>query len=109
MKLCPYCGHANSDQATQCRKCDGPFVVRPVTTTKPQKSLWIGPGRAREIRQKALSAVALGLLLKVYWGGYGFWPVIDYGPWAQIRPWIEPVLLYGGGLGYVLGWVLRVV
>ena len=29
MKLCPYCGYSNYDHATQCRKCDGPFVRRP--------------------------------------------------------------------------------
>jgi hypothetical protein len=58
------------------------------------------------IREKALSAVVIGLLVKVYWGGYGPWPVIDYPPWAQIRPWLEPLLLYGGALGYLMGWVL---
>jgi hypothetical protein len=106
MKLCPYCGYANDDKAIQCRKCDGPFVRRPAPTI-PRKSYWIGPEKARVIRQKALSALVLGLLVKVYWGGYGPWPVIDYPPWAEIRPWLEPLLLYGGGVGYLMGWVLR--
>jgi ribosomal protein L40E len=105
MKLCPYCGYANNDNATQCRKCDGPFVSRPPTTLS-RKSYWIGPGKARRIRDKALTAVVLGLLIKVYWGGYGPWPVIDYAPFAQLRLWLEPLLLYGGGLGYVVGCVL---
>jgi len=51
--------------------------------------------------------VVLGLLVKVYWGGYGPWPVIDYPPLVQVRPWLEPLLLYGGGVGYLVGWVLR--
>jgi hypothetical protein len=105
MKLCPYCGYANNDNATQCRKCDGPFVRRPATYLAP-KSYWVGPGKAREIRDKALAVVVLGLLVKVYWGGYGAWPVIDYPPLAQVRPWLEPLLLYGGGVGYLVGWVL---
>jgi hypothetical protein len=69
----------------------------------------MGPERARAVRQKALVAVVLGLLVKVYWGGYGPWPVIDYAPLAQIRPWLEPLLLYAGVAGYLIGWVLRFV
>jgi hypothetical protein len=61
------------------------------------------------IREKALSAVALGLLVKVYWGGYGPWPVIDYAPLAQIRPWLEPLLLCGGAAGYLVGWMLSIL
>ena len=84
-------------------------MVRRPATTHPRRPHRIGPEKARMIRQKALSAVVLGLLVKVYWGGYGPWPVIDYAPWAQIRPWLEPVLLYGGALGYLVGWVLSSV
>jgi ribosomal protein L40E len=109
MKLCPYCGRANPDQATECRKCEGPFQVRRPSIIKPQKSSWVSPEKARELRQKALSALVLGLMVKVYWGGYGPWPVIDYGPWAGIRSWLEPLLLYSGGAGYLLGWVLAFV
>ena len=108
MKRCPYCGYSNYDNATQCRKCDGPFVSRPVTirhrATLPSKSYWVGPGKARTIREKALAAVVLGLMIKVYWGGYGPWPVIDYPPWAQLRPWLEPLFLYCGAVGYLAGW-----
>jgi len=32
--------------------------------------------------------------------------VIDYPPLVQIRPWLEPLLLYGGAAGYLAGWVL---
>jgi hypothetical protein len=106
MKQCPYCGHANNDNAVQCRKCDGPFVPQPAAT-RSRKLHWIAPEKARAIREKALSAVVLGLLVKVYWGGYGPWPVIDYAPWAQVRPWLESVLIYGGALGYLVGWLLR--
>ena len=105
MKRCPFCGYSNNDNATQCRKCDGPFVRRPAPAISPKPRI-IGSERARLIRQKALTAVVLGLLVKVYWGGYGPWPVIDYPPWAEIRPWLEPLLLYGGALGYLAGWVL---
>ena len=108
MKLCPYCGYSNYDKATQCRKCDAPFVSQ-LTTSLTQKSHWIGPEKARAIRGKALSVVALGLLVKVYWGGRGPWPVIDYPPLAQIRAWLEPLLLYGGGIGYLVGWVLNFI
>jgi hypothetical protein len=31
------------------------------------------------------SKVILGLLLKVYWGGHGPWPVIDYPPSVHVR------------------------
>jgi ribosomal protein L40E len=105
MKLCPYCGYANNDNATQCRKCDGPLAWRPTTYLSP-KSYWIGPEKARRIRDKALAVVVLGLLIKVYWGGYGPWPVIDYAPLAHLRLWLEPLLLYAGGAGYLVGWVL---
>ena len=106
MKLCPCCGYSNSDNATQCRKCDGPFVIRRPETSLFQTPYWIGPEKARGIRNQALAAVVLGLLVKVYWGGYGPWPVIDYPPLVQIRPWLEPLLLYGGAAGYLAGWVL---
>ena len=105
MKLCPYCGYANNDNAIQCRKCDGPFVRRPAPAVF-RKSYWIGPEKARVIRSKALAAVILGLLVKVYWGGYGPWPVIDCPPLAQARSWLEPLLLFGGGVAYCAGWVL---
>ena len=105
MKLCPYCGYANNDNVTQCRKCDGPFVIRPATPLV-RKSYWIGPEKAHAIRNKALAAVLLGLLVKVYWGGYGPWPVLDYPPLVQVRSWLEPLLLYGGAVGYFAGWVL---
>jgi hypothetical protein len=104
MKLCPYCGYSNYDNAVQCRKCDGPLVSRGATTVF-QKSYRIGPEKEQVIRNKALAVLILGLLLKVYWGGYGPWPVIDYPPLVQVRPWLEPLLLYGGGVGYFAGWV----
>ena len=112
MKLCPYCGYSNNENATRCRKCDGPFVQRPVTgidERHTQKSHWIGPEKARMIRSRALAALILGLLVKVYWGGYGPWPVIDYPPLVQVRAWLEPLLIFGGAVGYLAGWVLSLV
>ena len=109
MKRCPYCGYSNLDNATQCRKCDGPFVSRPATTLSSSKAYWMGPAKAHNLRNKALAVLTLGLMVKVYWGGYGPWPVIDYPPWAQIRTWLEPVLICGGTAGYLLGWVLKFV
>lgn len=106
MKSCPYCGYSNFDNATQCRKCDGPFLTRPASTPSG-KYYWIGPEKAHLFRNKALTVVILGLLVKVYWGGHGPWPVIDYPPWAQIRTWLEPLLLYGGTAAYFLGWALK--
>jgi len=108
MKSCPYCGYSNLDNATQCRKCDGPFISRPISAFSP-KYYWIGPEKARAFRNKALAVLTLGLMVKVYWGGYGPWPVIDYPPWAVVRPWLEPLLLYGGIAGYLLGWVLKFI
>lgn len=103
MKLCPYCGYANQDHATECRKCEATLVAQAGTL---YKSYWVGPVRARDVRNKALSVVVLGLLIKVYWGGYGPWPVIDTPPWASLRPTLETWLLYGGAVAYVLGWIL---
>ena len=60
-------------QLPQCHRLPqvrrAPFSNGPPALVK--KPYWIGPERARAIRKKALAAVALGLLLKVYWGGYG--------------------------------------
>lgn len=104
MKQCPFCGVYNQDFAAECSKCGARLVVLPAQITNP---LHFGPDKAREIRSKALSVLVLGLMIKVYWGGYGPWPVIDVPVLSDIRPWLEPVLLYGGALGYVVGWVLN--
>jgi hypothetical protein len=105
MKRCRYCGYSNYDNATQCRKCDASFVTRPVTSL-PVKSYWVGPEKARRIRDKALAVLVVGLAIKVYWGGYGPWPVIDHPFWVQIRSWLEPLLFYGGAVGYLAGLAL---
>jgi hypothetical protein len=107
MKACAYCGSSNYDHATVCRKCDASFVS-PGTLYQGPAHL-IGPRRARDLRSRALSLIVLGLLIKVYWGGYGPWPVIDYAPFAHVRPWLEPMLLYGGVALYLLGWIVRFV
>ena len=104
MKQCPYCGYANYDNATLCRKCDSSFVVRSATVYQG-RTHWIGPDRAKVIRARALSLIVLGLMMKVYWGGYGPWPTIDFPILATLRVYLEPLMLYGGGALYLFGWL----
>ena len=102
MKECPFCNYSNYDNATVCRKCDNPFVV--VRSTVYQtRTHRIAPERTKEIRSQALSMVVLGLLIKVYWGGYGPWPTIDFPILATFRTYAEPLLLYGGAVLYIFG------
>jgi hypothetical protein len=104
VKTCPYCGYANYDQATSCRKCDGPFVVADSDGENARRQ-HINPHKARWVRNHALALVAIGLLMKVYWGGYGPWPVIDLPILASIRVYAEPILILGGLAFYLLGWI----
>jgi len=104
MKQCGFCGIFNADVATECAKCGARLAVLPAP---PREAYRFGPQKAREIRSKALTAVVLGLMIKVYWGGYGPWPVIDLPLLAGLRPWLEPLCLYGGAVGYLAGWVLK--
>lgn len=106
MKHCPYCGFSNYDKATECRKCQASFATT-VTRGTVYKTYRFGPEKARTIRSKALSFVVLGLLIRVYWGGYGPWPVVDNPTLTLLRAWLEPLLLYGGLFGYVVGWILN--
>lgn len=108
MIRCPYCGHSNLDQDIECRKCQSPLGAYQTTVYK-SKAHWIGPEKARKIRDKALSVIVLALLIKVYWGGYGPWPVVDNPTLASLRNWLEPILLYGGCAAYVVGWILHFV
>jgi hypothetical protein len=108
MKECPYCGYSNYDHATVCRKCDSSFVAKR-GTIYPGRTYWIGPERARVIRSWALFLIVVGLLAKVYWGGYGHWPTIDFPILATRRAFLEPLLLYGGAVLYLLGWVVAYV
>ena len=108
MKPCPYCGYSNYETATECRRCQSTLVPQQVTVYRP-KAFLIGPAVAKMIRDKALAVIVIGLLVKVYWGGYGPWPVIDYPPFAGIRPWLEHVLIFGGAAAYVAGWIVRFV
>lgn len=105
MKACPYCGNSNYDDATQCRKCDATFTTSSTATL--YRSHWVSADKAREIRSKALSFLVLGLLIKVYWGGYGPWAVIDNPTLLALRTYLEPLLIYGGVAGYVVGWILN--
>ena len=49
--------------------------------------------------------IVLGLLIKVYWGGYGPWPTIDFPILVTIRTYAEPLLLYGGAALYIFGFI----
>jgi hypothetical protein len=106
MRPCPYCGYANYDNAVECRHCQASFLEKDGTLYKAP-ICWVGPQKAREIRSKALSFIVLALLMKVYWGGYGPWPVVDAPLLVSLRIWLEPLFLYGGITGYLAGWVLN--
>lgn len=107
MKCCPFCGHANDPMAIQCRKCENYLVSSGGTLYCPARTFHFGPEKAHDIRNKALAALALGLLIKVYWGGYGPWPVLDDPTLSTFREWLEPFLFGGGALGYLAGFFLR--
>jgi len=107
MKRCPYCRHPNDPAAIQCRVCGNFLVSTGGTIYCPARPMLVGPEKACEMRNKALAAVAVGLLVKVYWGGYGPWPVVDHPMLVSFREWLEPWLLYGGTAGYFLGFLLR--
>jgi hypothetical protein len=105
MKKCPFCGYSNYDNARACRKCDNSFLgdLGSVYSGRP---LWLGPRRAKMIRSHALSLFVIGLFMKVYWGGYGPWPVLQFPtPVVTFRTFAEPVLLCGGALLYIFGWI----
>ena len=104
MKKCPCCDYSNYDYATVCRKCDNPFVL-PTSTVYHGKTYWMGPERGKAMRSRALCLIVLGLLIKVYWGGYGPWPIIDLPILVTLRPFLEPILLYGGAAFYAFGWI----
>ena len=106
MRPCPYCGYSNYDNAGECRHCQASFIRKDSTLYEAPTGHWFGPQKAREIRSKALSIIVLALLMKVYWGGYGPWPVIEP-PLFNVRTWLEPLLLYGGAAAYIIGWVLN--
>jgi len=104
MKQCGFCGIYNEDSVVECTKCGAELAVVPA---RLQRTCRFGPTKAHEIRGKFLTAIVLGLMMKVYWGGYGPWPVIDVPVLTDVRPWLEPLLLYGGAVGYLAGWVLN--
>jgi hypothetical protein len=108
MKKCPYCGYANYDTARICRKCDASFVGQ-TSTVYQGRTYWIGPDRAEVIRGRALCMIVLGLLIKVYWGGYGPWHAIDYPSLVTLRTYLEPILLYGGAVLYLFGWLASAI
>ena len=103
MLKCPNCGCRNSDEAAECRKCAS-LLLEQAGTVYESSVQSVGPGWAELLRSYALTSFVVGLVVKGYWGGYGSWPVMDFEPWATIRTWLGPVLLYGGASGYVLRW-----
>jgi len=108
MKPCPYCGYSNYEYARVCRKCE--VALTPTQgTVFHDKSYTVGPERARRLRGRGLAFIVLGLLIQVYWGGYGPWPTLDSPRLVAIRSWFEPLLFIVGGVLYLLGWILRSV
>lgn len=106
MKQCPHCGLMNESFAETCRQCRSPLYVY---ASGIEKSYWMGPVKAKALRSKALSFIVLGLLMKVYWGGYGPWTVTDDPTLVGLGTWLEPLFLYGGAAVYLLGWVLKFI
>jgi len=106
MKQCPHCGLFNHDTARDCRECGSPLYVQ---TLAVSKSYWVGPEKAKALRSKALSFIVLGLLIKVYWGGYGPWTVVDNPTLTGLRTWLEPLFLFGGLAVYLVGWALNFI
>lgn len=104
MKLCAYCGYSNPDTATDCAKCSTSLQPLPKLTFKTYR---VGPEKAHDIRKMAMGYFVLGLMIKVYWGGYGTWTPYDNDVLMSLRTWVQPVLLFGGAAVYVLGWILR--
>ena len=92
----------NYDYAEECRKCRAHLRQQGGTVYLAKKHM-LGPDRARSIRDKALTALVMGLLMKVYWGGYGPWPVIDNPTLQGLRGWLEPLLIYAGAIVYAFG------
>ena len=53
--------------------------------------------------------IVLGLLIKVYWGGYGPWPTIDFPVLVNPRVLPGALLLFGGAALYVFGWIANFI
>ena len=103
MKTCAYCGFSNPDDRVDWFKCGTSLAAFPTIEVQRHR---FGPEKARELRKRALGYLVLGLMIKVYWGGYGIWTPYDTDLLASLRQWLEPVLLYGSALVCLAGWVL---
>ena len=106
MKICPYCGVSNVDGASTCYKCESSLNHQTGTVYSGKRRL-IDPLQAKYVRDRGLALLVLGLMIKVYWGGYGPWSPIDTPTLVDIRPWLQPLLIYGGIVIYAAGWALK--
>ncbi|HEV2417917.1 MAG TPA: hypothetical protein VGX94_08940 [Terriglobia bacterium] len=106
MDRCPRCSFPIYGFAIECAKCRFP-LTQGGTLCAPVRASLVGAEKSHEIRRKALAAVAIALLMKVYWGGHGPWPVPTDPTILSLRDWLEPLFLNGGIIGYAVGWVLR--
>ena len=104
MKYCAYCGYQNEDFVSSCIKCGTSLERMPEVKIR---TLRFGSYKAHELRKKALGYLVLGLMIKVYWGGYGTWTPYDTDLLASLRTWVQPALLYGGIITYIAGWILN--
>ncbi|MGH9404563.1 MAG: hypothetical protein ACRD3D_01865 [Terriglobia bacterium] len=106
MNRCPYCSFPYYGYALECAKCHSPLSHGGGVLYAAARAPLVGAHKAQDIRKKALAALALALLLKVYWGGHGPWPVVTDPGMIGLRHWLEPLLFDGGIIGYALGWIL---
>jgi hypothetical protein len=104
MKSCAFCGYANEDVVQSCVKCGTSLESLPKIEIR---TLRFGPYKAHDLRKKAIGFFVVGLMIKVYWGGYGTWEPYDTDLLMNVRTWIQPALLYGGAITYAVGWVLN--
>lgn len=106
MDRCPRCSFPIFGFALECAKCHYP-LARGGTLYAPARAQWFGVERAHDVRRKALAFLIIALLMKVYWGAHGPWPVATDPLLVSLRDVLEPVFFIGGLAGYAVGWVLR--
>lgn len=106
MERCPRCSFPIFGLALECSKCHFP-LTQAGAIAAPARAPLIGAEKAKEIRRKALAAIVIGLLMRVYWGAHGPWPVPNDPTLLSLRNWLEPLFLTGGVIAYAAGWVLR--
>lgn len=106
MERCPRCSFPIFGFAIECAKCHFP-LGHAGTLVAPARTLLVGAEKAKDIRRKALAAIVIALLMKIYWGAHGPWPVPTDPTFLSLRHWLEPLAFNGGIIAYAAGWILR--